>query len=112
MNDYIIPEGMKLYKEHCFVNVFHFPPSYDCSPQFVPIDFTNTIIQSTSTFNPTVETYVGFLFIIASSILGITIIELLYNKADWFLTPLVNCVVKRYNYTIERNRLLTMRGHP
>jgi hypothetical protein len=118
MNDYIIPEGMKLYKEHCFVNFFRLIydppelPSYDCSPQFVPIDFTNTIIQSTSTFNPTVETYVGFLFIIASSILGITIIELLYNKADWFLTPLVNCVVKRYNYTIERNRLLTMRGHP
>jgi hypothetical protein len=58
------------------------------------------------------EAWVGMLFIICAGILGGIIVELLYNKSDWFLTPLVNRVVKRYNYTIQRNRLRSMNGHP
>ena len=118
MIDYIIPEGMKLYKEHCFVNIFRLfsnppeLPSYDCSHQFVPIDYTDTVVNSVSSFNPTIEMYIGLLFIIAVSILGITIIELLYNKSDWYLNPLVNYCNKRYGYVIERNRLNSMKGHP
>jgi hypothetical protein len=58
------------------------------------------------------EALVGMLFIICAGILGGIIVELLYNKSDWFLTPLVNRVVKRYHYTIQRNRLRSMNGHP
>ena len=110
-SNYIIPEGMKLYRESCFFNIFHGWPNWECTPQFVDVNYTT--IQSIQTSPPiTIELMVGILFIICAGILGATIIELLYNKLDWFLTPLVNRVVKRYNFTIERNRLRSMQGHP
>ena len=62
--------------------------------------------------NFSVESYVGLLFMLCAGILGVAIVELLYNKSDWYLTPLVNRVVRRYHWTIERNRLRTMQGHP
>jgi hypothetical protein len=71
--------------------------------------FSSTI-QGEITF--TIETFVGILFIILAGVLGGLIVELLYHKSDWFLTPLYNRVVRRYYYTIERNRLLSMNGHP
>jgi hypothetical protein len=67
-------------------------------------------IQSEAVF--TIDVWVGLLFVICAGILGGVIVELLYHKIDWFLTPLVNRVVRRYNYTVERNRLTTMQGHP
>jgi hypothetical protein len=67
-------------------------------------------IQSEVSFS--IETWVGILFMICAGILGMIIIELLYNKIDWYLTPLVNRVVRRYHYTIQRNRLRSMNGHP
>ena len=109
---YLIPEGMKLYKEYCFVNIFTGWPKWDCTPHFVPVDYFDEVIETVNTFNPTVETYVGLLFLFAASILAITIIELLYNKLDWFLTPLIGKITKRYRYTIQRNRLRSMNGHP
>ena len=102
---------MKLYKEYCFVNVFQWPPKWDCTPQFVDVNYTT--VQSIQTSPPfTIELMVGLLFLFCAGILGVIIIELLYNKSDYFLTPLVNRVVRRYNFTIERNRLRSMNGHP
>jgi len=60
----------------------------------------------------TIDVWVGILFIFCAGILGSVIVELLYNKSDWYLTPLVNRVVRRYNFTVERNRLRSMNGHP
>lgn len=85
-------------------------PEYVCTDYYI-----NYIIEPLKTinlFNPTVEMGVGILFLFAVGILGVTITELLANKLDWYLTPLVNRVVKRYRYTIQRNRLNTMNGHP
>jgi hypothetical protein len=111
MKDYIIPEGMKLYKESCFVNVFSGWPKWDCTPIFVDVNYFDT--QSIPNPPPiTIEFVIGILFIFAAGILAATIIELLYNKLDWYLTPLVNRVVRRYNFTVQRNRLRSMNGHP
>jgi len=117
-NDYVIPEGMKLYKEYCFLNIFkpfYSPPefpSYDCSAHFVNENYSDTVVDSVFV-NVSLETIgLSLLFIFAVGLFGGTIVELLYNKLDWFLIPLCNTVTKRYNYTIERNRLETMNGHP
>lgn len=73
---------------------------------------TDGVSEAPNDFNPGIEWAVGILFLIAVGILGSTIVELLYNKSDWYLTPLVNRVVKRYNFTLQRNRLRTMSAHP
>ncbi len=58
------------------------------------------------------EAWVGMLFVICAGVLGAIIVELLYNKVNWFLDPLYNRVVRRYYWTLERNRLRSMNGHP
>ena len=85
-------------------------PDYNCKDFYT--DYMLEPVKAANSFNPSTETYVGMLFLIAASILGIAIVELLHNKTDWYITPLVNRVVKRYRYTLERNRLATMQGHP
>lgn len=115
MQEYVIPEGMKLWKESCFVNVFKITsgklPSYDCTPVFVPEDFTR--IVSESSLNVSLETLgISLLFIFAIGLFGATIVELLYNKLDWYLTPLTNLVEKRYRLSVKIRRLNTMNGHP
>ncbi len=102
---------MKWYKDSCFVNVFQGWPKWDCTPQFVDVNYTT--IQSVQTSSPiTIELMVGGLFIFCAGILGAIIVELLFNKSNWYLTPLCNRVVRRYRYTIQRNRLRSMNGHP
>ena len=84
-------------------------PSFELACREVVKSNYNTVESSV---NLPLEAWVGILFVVLSGILGVVIVELLYNKSDWFLTPLVNRVVKRYNYTIQRNRLRSMNGHP
>jgi len=69
----------------------------------------NTVESSVSL---PIDALVGIIFVICAGVLGAIIVELLYNKVNWFLTPLVNKVVRRYHYTINRNRYDTMNGHP
>lgn len=84
-------------------------------PEFV-IDCYEKIsspsVTVSSPVNFGIEAWVGILFIICAGILGIVIVELLYNKLDWYLTPLVDYCIKRYAFVQERNRLSTMQGHP
>ena len=82
-------------------------PNWHCVERVINPSST---IQTEVVF--TIDVWVGLLFVLCAGILGAIIVELLYNKADWFLTPLVNKVVRRYHYTINRNRYDTMNGHP
>jgi len=115
MTDYVIPEGMKLYREYCsltFWKLFYGElPSWECSPQFVPIDYFDTVVEST--INISFETLgLSILFVFAVGILGATVVELLYNKLDWFITPLCNLINRRYRTVVEIRRLNSMNGHP
>ena len=94
--------------ELCSLTWWKFPDvTYRC---IEVISNPSNTIQSEVNFS--IETWVGLLFILCVGILGAVIVELLYNKSDWYLTPLVNRVVRRYNFTVQRNRLRTMNGHP
>ncbi len=84
-------------------------PSFELACREVIKSNYNTVESSVSL---PLEAWVGILFVVLSGILGAIIVELLYNKVNWFLTPLVNKVVRRYHYTINRNRYDTMNGHP
>ena len=124
-----IKEGMQ---ESCFVNVFRmfydFPslPTLDCSViqgrdsvgylntivnGTVIEDPVSTVIQNPITLDPTLLSST-FVMLFAVSLLGITLCELCYNKLDYLLSPIIDRVTKRYYYTVERNRLGTMNGHP
>jgi hypothetical protein len=103
-------EGLpgKNMAELCSVTWWKFP---DVTWRCVEVASSPSVtIQSEVNFS--IEIWVGVLFMICAGILGSIIVELLFNKSDWFITPLVNRVVRRYHYTIERNRLTTMQGHP
>lgn len=52
--------------------------------------------------NLSTQSWVGLLFMLASAILGIVIVELLYNKIDWYIDPLVERVKKRYEFVQNR----------
>lgn len=113
------PEGQKFYSLSCFLNVYKivydFPslPSYDCSIIYVPLDTFDTTIADAEMNYPTVEKItLVLLFLVSVSVFGITIIELLYNKLDWYVQPLANIVIRRYKFVVERNRLQTMTPHP
>ena len=94
--------------ELCSLTWWKFPDiSYQCIEKLTP---PNVTVQSEVSFS--IESWVGLLFMICAGILGVVIVELLYNKTDWFIDPLYNRVVRRYNFTLERNRLRTMQGHP
>ncbi len=84
-------------------------PSFELACREVIKSNYNTVESSVSL---PLEAWVGILFVICAGVLGAIIVELLYNKVNWFLTPLVNKVVRRYHYTINRNRYDTMNGHP
>ena len=100
--------GEKNVAELCSVTWWKFP---DVTWRCVEVASSpNITIQSEVNFS--IEIWVGVLFMMCAGILGGLIVELLFNKSDWFITPLVNRVIRRYNYTVERNRLLTMQGHP
>ncbi len=116
MNNYIIPEGMKFLKESCFLNWFKLLevklPSYDCTPHFVSIEWEPTVrvpIELVLNYDGIIS---GIIMILAMGLLGGIIIELLYNKLDWYLDPLCKYVNRRYRIVIERGRLHTMNGHP
>ena len=94
--------------ELCSITWWKFPDiSYRCVEK---LSSPNVTVQNEVSFS--IDVYIGILFVICAGMLGMIIIELLYNRLDWYLTPLVNRVIRRYNYTIERNRLTTMQGHP
>ncbi len=94
--------------ELCSLTWWKFPDiTWRCTEK---ISIPSSTIQSEASF--TIDVYIGILFVICAGMLGMIIIELLYNRIDWYLTPLVNRVVRRYNYTINRNRYRTMNGHP
>ncbi len=92
----------------CVVTWWKFPDiAFKCTEK---LSSPSVTVQSDAVL--TIDVLVGMLFILCAGILGAIIVELLYNKSDWFLTPLVNRVVRRYHYTIQRNRLRSMNGHP
>jgi hypothetical protein len=87
-------------------------PKYICKP-FLGSSGHNPPVETIGRLPElTIEFTVGIFFVLLAGVLGILILELLYNKADWFLTPLTNYCTKRYSHVQERNRLRTMRGHP
>lgn len=67
---------------------------------------------SVTSFEPSISLVVGVFMMLAIGMFGVTLVELLNNKLDWYITPLVNRVNRRYMFVIERNRLRTMNGHP
>ena len=94
--------------ELCSITWWEFPDiTYKCIEKL-----SNPNVTVQSEVNLSVEVWVGLLFLFCAGFLMAIIIELLYNKVDWFIDPLYNKVVRRYNFTIERNRLRTMQGHP
>ena len=94
--------------ELCSITWWKFPDiTYKCIEKL-----SNPNVTVQSEVNLSVEVWVGLLFLFCAGFLMAIIIELLYNKVDWFIDPLYNKVVRRYNFTIERNRLRTMQGHP
>ncbi len=94
--------------EQCVVTWWKFPDiTWRCTEK---ISTPSVTVQSEVSFS--IEVLVGILFVICAGMLGVIIIELLYNKSDYFLTPLIDKMRKRYNWTLERNRLRTMQGHP
>ena len=94
--------------ELCTLTWWKFPDiTYRCVEK---LSSQSVTVQNEVNFS--VEAWVGLLFILCAGILGVVIVELLYNKTDWYLTPLYNRVVRRYYWTLERNRLRTMQGHP
>ncbi len=94
--------------ELCSLTWWNFPDvTWRCIEK---VSNPSTTIQSEAVI--TIEVYIGILFVICAGMLGMIIIELLYNRMDWYLTPLVNRVVRRYNFTVQRNRYSTMNGHP
>ena len=94
--------------ELCVITWWKYPDvTYRCIEKL-----SNPLSTVQSEVHFTIEMYIGILFILCAGILGAIIVELLYNKSDYFLTPLVNRVVRRYRYTIQRNRYRTMNGHP
>ena len=94
--------------ELCSITWWNFPDvTWRCVEK---ISNPNVTVQNEVSFS--IDVYIGILFVICAGMLGMIIIELLYNRLDWYLTPLVNRVVRRYNYTIQRNRLRSMNGHP
>ena len=84
-------------------------PSFELACREVIKSNYNTVESSVGL---PLEAWVGILFVVLSGILGAIIVELLYNKVNWFLDPLYNRVVRRYYWTLERNRYRTMNGHP
>ena len=54
----------------------------------------------------------GFFLILCAGLLGVLIVELMDKKFGYLIDPIVIFVLKRYDYVIERNRLLSMNGHP
>mgnify|MGYP006919669382 CR=1 FL=1 len=74
-------------------------------PEFI-IQCTEKVYSPSLTvadsINLSTQSMVGMLFMLASAILGIVIVELLYNKLDWYLDPLVERVKKRYEYVQSR----------
>ena len=92
----------------CVITWWKFPDvAFVCTEK---ISSPSVTVQSEAAL--TIDVYIGILFVLCAGMLGVIIIELLYNRLDWYLTPLVNRVVRRYNYTIQRNRLRSMNGHP
>ena len=83
---------------------------WQCTEKTWTMNNTNTTVQAELPHN--IEVMVGILFIFAVGVLGSVIIELLNNKLDWFVDPLVKLVNKRYAHVQSRNRLHTMNGHP
>jgi len=56
---------------------------------------------------------VSFLFFGLASMLGILIVEFVNSEQlDRLLDPICNKVEKRYSFVKERERLLSMNGHP
>ena len=94
--------------ELCVITWWKYPDvTYRCIEKL-----SNPLSTLQSEVHFTIEIYIGILFILCAGILGAIIVELLYNKSDYFLTPLVNYCVKRYSYVQTRNRLRSMNGHP
>lgn len=59
-----------------------------------------------------VSVQVEVVFVLLAALIGILIIELIENRFDYLLAPLVRIVMKRYRFVCERNRMSTMHGHP
>ena len=93
---------------NCVITWWNFPDiTFRCIEKI-----TSPSVTTQSQVSLGIETWVGMLFVLCAGLLGITIVELLYNRTDWFADPLCNRVVRRYRWTLERNRLETMQGHP
>ncbi len=82
-------------------------PEWSCIEK--PASLSVTVSEP---FAVSIEAVIGMFFVLIAGMLGILIVELLYNKSDYFLDPLVRLTVKRYCRVQERERLKTMNGHP
>lgn len=130
MPEVTIPEGMS---ESCFVNGFRmfydFPsfPTYDCNITAgrdsmgwvnsfnengsLIITESSEVVQNAISLDPALLSS-AFIMLIAVSIFGITLCELLNNKLIYLLEPFICRVEKRLVLVTERNRLSSMNGHP
>lgn len=83
-------------------------PDFHCVPKH-----TTAKIEVDVTYPVPNEIMIPYLLMIfAAGIFGATILELVLNKLEWYISPLVTRIQKRYNFITERNRLETMNGHP
>ena len=84
---------------NCVFEWYHLPGFViRCTEKIVP----ESVTVVSDAINLSTQSMIGMLFILASAILGIVIVELLYNKLDWYLDPLVEKVKKRYEYVQSR----------
>tara|TARA_R110002126_G_scaffold94375_1_gene222813 strand:- start:15 stop:377 length:363 start_codon:yes stop_codon:yes gene_type:complete len=116
--NYTVPEGAKLYADHCRLAVDYLLknppqlPEYVCTPQFVPLDYFDTVVGAESSVNLPEMFGVQMLVLFATLIFGIIILELVDKKFGYLIDPVVIIFQKRYDYVTQRNRLQTMNGHP
>jgi len=84
--------------ELCSITWWEFPDiTYKCIEKL-----SNPNVTVQSEVNLSVEVWVGLLFLFCAGFLMAIIIELLYNKVDWYLDPLVERVKRRYEYVQSR----------
>lgn len=111
---------MKIYSKICFFNVFRILdgelPRVDCDVKFVPIDYFDLQYRTdiVTSFNFPEGFYIipwMFMFVMGSAI-AILFVELMDKKFLYLVTPLCDIIEKRYATVKERNRLLSMNGHP
>ena len=84
---------------NCVFEWYHLPEVIiKCTEKIAP----ESVTVVSDAINLSTQSWVGMLFMLASAILGIVLVELLYNKLDWYLDPLVERVKRRYEYVQSR----------